>query len=73
MSFLHCRRYGHISYTEMDTGGIFQSIMADGRADRMLEATSLLNERLLAIERMRILRTPRSYPTPEPRISAEPR
>ena len=37
----------------MATGGIFQLITNDGKQDRMLMATALLNKRLLEIERMR--------------------
>ena len=37
----------------MSTGGIFQLITNEGKQDRMLLATQLLNKRLLAIERQR--------------------
>lgn len=37
----------------MSTGGIFQLITNDGKQDRMLLATALLNKRLLEIERAR--------------------
>lgn len=37
----------------MATSGIFQLITNDGKQDRMLMATALLNKRLLTIERAR--------------------
>ena len=37
----------------MSTGGIFQLITNDGKQDRMLNATQLLNDRLMQIERHR--------------------
>jgi hypothetical protein len=48
----------------MATGGIFQLITNDGKQDRMLMATALLNKRLLEIERMRARNPQIKDPTP---------
>jgi hypothetical protein len=48
----------------MATGGIFQLITNDGKQDRMLMATALLNKRLLEIERMRAQNPQIKDPTP---------
>jgi hypothetical protein len=48
----------------MATGGIFQLITNDGKQDRMLMATALLNKRLLEIERMRSQNPQIKDPTP---------
>ena len=48
----------------MATGGIFQLITNDGKQDRMLMATALLNKRLLEIERMRAKNPQIKDPTP---------
>jgi hypothetical protein len=48
----------------MATGGIFQLITNDGKQDRMLMATALLNKRLLEIERMRSRNPMIKDPTP---------
>lgn len=48
----------------MATGGIFQLITNDGKQDRMLMATALLNKRLLEIERMRSRNPQIKDPTP---------
>lgn len=48
----------------MATGGIFQLITNDGKQDRMLMATALLNKRLLEIERMRARDPNIKDPTP---------
>jgi hypothetical protein len=48
----------------MATGGIFQLITNDGKQDRMLMATALLNKRLLEIERMRARNPQIRDPTP---------
>lgn len=48
----------------MATGGIFQLITNDGKQDRMLMATALLNKRLLEIERLRSLNPQIKDPTP---------
>lgn len=48
----------------MSTGGIFQLITNDGKQDRMLLATGLLNQRLLQIESMRAQNPNIQDPTP---------
>ena len=48
----------------MSTGGIFTLITNDGKQDRMLMATALLNKRLLEIERMRSRNPQIKDPTP---------
>lgn len=48
----------------MATGGIFQLITNDGKQDRMLMATALLNKRLLEIERLRSRNPQIKDPTP---------
>jgi hypothetical protein len=48
----------------MATGGIFQLITNDGKQDRMLMATALLNKRLLEIEKMRSQNPQIKDPTP---------
>lgn len=48
----------------MATGGIFQLITNDGKQDRMLMATALLNKRLLEIERLRAQNPQIKDPTP---------
>lgn len=48
----------------MATGGIFQLITNDGKQDRMLMATALLNKRLLDIERIRAKNPKIRDPTP---------
>lgn len=48
----------------MSTGGIFQLITNDGKQDRMLMATKLLNQRLLEIERVRSRNPAVKDPTP---------
>lgn len=48
----------------MATGGIFQLITNDGKQDRMLMATALLNKRLLDIERIRARNPKIRDPTP---------
>lgn len=48
----------------MATGGIFQLITNDGKQDRMLMATALLNRRLLEIERLRSMNPQIKDPTP---------
>lgn len=48
----------------MSVGGIFQLITNDGKQDRMLMATALLNKRLLEIERMRAANSNIRDPTP---------
>ena len=48
----------------MSTGGIFQLITNDGKQDRMLLATQLLNQRLLEIERARASDPKIRDPTP---------
>jgi hypothetical protein len=48
----------------MATGGIFTLITNDGKQDRMLMATALLNKRLLEIERMRSRNPNIKDPTP---------
>src|SRR5271170_4963787 len=48
----------------MATGGIFQLITNDGKQDRMLMATALLNKRLLELERSRARNPAIKDPTP---------
>lgn len=48
----------------MATGGIFQLITNDGKQDRMLMATALLNKRLLQIENLRSQNPQIKDPTP---------
>ncbi len=48
----------------MATGGIFQLITNDGKQDRMLMATALLNKRLLQIEKLRSQNPNIKDPTP---------
>lgn len=48
----------------MSTGGIFQLITNDGKQDRMLMATALLNKRLMEIERARASNPQIKDPTP---------
>ena len=48
----------------MATGGIFQLITNDGKQDRMLMATALLNKRLLDIEQIRSRNPKIRDPTP---------
>lgn len=48
----------------MATGGIFTLITNDGKQDRMLTATALLNKRLLDIEHMRSQNQQIQDPTP---------
>ena len=48
----------------MATGGIFQLITNDGKQDRMLMATALLNDRLFEIEKMRARNPQIRDPTP---------
>jgi hypothetical protein len=48
----------------MATGGIFQLITNDGKQDRMLMATALLNKRLLQIEQSRARNPSIKDPTP---------
>lgn len=48
----------------MSVGGIFQLITNDGKQDRMLMATALLNKRLLEIEQIRAANSNIRDPTP---------
>jgi len=48
----------------MSTGGIFQLLTNDGKQDRILMATSLLNKRLLEIENLRTKNPQIKDPTP---------
>lgn len=48
----------------MSAGGVFKLIANDGKADRMIMATELLNQRIKDIMCMRASQNPQADPTP---------
>jgi hypothetical protein len=63
-SFIIFLNIGYKTKTSMSAGGVFKLIANDGKADRMIMATELLNQRIKDIMCMRTAQNPKDDPTP---------